>query len=292
MCSFIGTTLETWRSSEEMLMSRLSLETRKKLSESHKGRIAWNKGKKGCFSEESRKKMGESRKGLKNHFYGKHHTEESRKKMSVKLKGRIPWNKGITHSDETKEKIRKKNLNKIPKNKGISHTEKVKEKMRLAWIERKKKPGYNPINKKLIEASKKYNESIRGIPRSENVKEKIRIARLKQVIPKKDTSIEIIFQKELEKRNINFIKHPNIENICQADFLIPDYNIVIFCDGCYWHGPCPLKCVKKINIKQKNKDIINTNKLSQIGYIIYRFWEHEINTDVKSCVDKMMLNRV
>lgn len=51
---------------------KLSVETRKRLSESHKGKIPtnawkkgaipWNKGKKGCFSAEARKRMSESQK--------------------------------------------------------------------------------------------------------------------------------------------------------------------------------------------------------------------------------------
>lgn len=49
-------------------------ETLKKMSESHKGQIAWNKGKK--MSDESRRRMSES------------------------AKGRIPWNKGMKKSKE------------------------------------------------------------------------------------------------------------------------------------------------------------------------------------------------
>lgn len=39
----------------------ISEETRKKLSESHKGKVAWNKGKKNIYSEETKRKMGASR---------------------------------------------------------------------------------------------------------------------------------------------------------------------------------------------------------------------------------------
>ena len=40
-----------------------SEETRKNISESHKGIEPWNKGKSGCFSDEAIKKMSDSRKG-------------------------------------------------------------------------------------------------------------------------------------------------------------------------------------------------------------------------------------
>ena len=57
----------------------LSEESRKILSESHKGQIPWMKGKK--------------------------HTEETRQKLSESLKGRKTWNKGIPMSEEQKRKL-------------------------------------------------------------------------------------------------------------------------------------------------------------------------------------------
>ena len=51
----------------------LSEETKKKMSESHKGHLV---------SEETRRKIGEKHKGLR-------HTEEARRKMSESLKGRV-----------------------------------------------------------------------------------------------------------------------------------------------------------------------------------------------------------
>lgn len=71
------------------------METRKKLSDSHKGKPTWNKGKKGCFNEETINKFIEKRKGVLNPsgMKGKHYSEEARKNMGRK-KGSIPWNKG------------------------------------------------------------------------------------------------------------------------------------------------------------------------------------------------------
>jgi len=47
--------------------TKLTAEHRKKLSEAHKGQVAWNKGLKGCISEATRKKMSESHSGEKSH---------------------------------------------------------------------------------------------------------------------------------------------------------------------------------------------------------------------------------
>lgn len=61
-----------------------SIETRKKMSEAHKGRTSPNKGKKN--SPESNKKNSESHMREKNHFFGKTHTTESKNKISQSLK--------------------------------------------------------------------------------------------------------------------------------------------------------------------------------------------------------------
>ncbi len=75
----------------------ISTETRRKLSEAHKGKPTWmkgkhhseeakrknseaNKGKK--LGEGHRRKISEAIKGEKNHWYGKHHSRETRRKMS------------------------------------------------------------------------------------------------------------------------------------------------------------------------------------------------------------------
>ena len=80
----------------------LSEETKKKISESLKGRPSGMLGKK--HSEESKKKMSESRKGEKNPFYGKHHSEENKIKWSEKKKGKHL-------SEEHKRKLSKSNTN-------------------------------------------------------------------------------------------------------------------------------------------------------------------------------------
>ena len=82
---------------------KLSEETKRKISESHKGKPAWNKGLKA--SDETRRKMSESHKGKPVWNRGIPHSEETRRKMSEALRGRKVWNKGIPRSEETRCKI-------------------------------------------------------------------------------------------------------------------------------------------------------------------------------------------
>jgi len=100
---------------------KYSPELRKKLSDAHKGQVAWNKGKKDYLSEESRYKIGAARRGKPSAcgMLGKKHSEETKEKM----RGRMPWNKGIPMSDESKQKLRETIKGKIPWNKGIKQTD-------------------------------------------------------------------------------------------------------------------------------------------------------------------------
>lgn len=114
----------------------------------------------------------------------------------------------------------------------------------------------------------------KGSKRSEETKNKIKIARQKQVLPTKDTSIEIKIQKELEKRKIVFEKHKPI--IGQPDIFI-EPNICIFADGDYWHN----------RSEAKKRDEYVNKKLKEQNYQILRFWEHEINESAEKCIDKI-----
>lgn len=82
-------------------------ETRKKLSDSHKGKTSPNKGKK--IPNGSLAKMGE-----KNPMYGFVYSEEKRKIMSERISGDKNYFFGKKHSEETKFKMREtKRLNKL-----------------------------------------------------------------------------------------------------------------------------------------------------------------------------------
>ena len=82
---------------------RHSEETRKKLSETHKGKPSPNKGK--HLSEEHKKKLSETHKGkqfseehknkLSEANKGKHFSEEHKKKISEAKKGKHWYNNGI-----------------------------------------------------------------------------------------------------------------------------------------------------------------------------------------------------
>ena len=94
-------------------------------------------------------------------------------------------------------------------------------------------------------------------------------------VPLKGTSIEIKMAEELTTRGIEYTEQYNLGDKFRLDFLIPRYNIVIECDGDYWHN------LPKVKSRDKSKNAY----IKACGFSLYRFWEHEINADVEACVD-------
>lgn len=147
--------------------------------------------------------------------------------------------------DKISKSLKKRYKNQDGNFKGKHHNEKTK--LRLRKIN---------LGKKLS------NETI----------SKLRNARLKQVFPFKDTSIEKAMQKALIKQDITFRTHEPI--IGQPDIFI-EPNICIFCDGDYWHN--------REDYKKRDKYV--NQKLKEKGYIILRFWEHQINRNIDGCLE-------
>lgn len=169
--------------------------------------------------------------------FGKIMTVETRRKIGKRLIGRII-------SEEHRQKI-------SLKNKGRKHTKEAIENIRAHnvkyWL---------------------------GKHLSTSAKEKISQARMKQVLPLKDTKIELKMQEELKRRGISFKKHIEI-------FGLPDIfvepNICIFCDGDYWHN----------REGAKERDAKVNDRLGRIGYRVVRFWEHEINKSPEECIKRV-----
>jgi hypothetical protein len=111
---------------------KASEETKRKMSESHKGLNTWSKGRKmseeqkqnnknfgflnkgKSKSEEHKQKLSKALKGRKPNYLGCKHTEEQRKKISNSKKGEKHPLFGKQHKDETKQKMREAALN-MPK---------------------------------------------------------------------------------------------------------------------------------------------------------------------------------
>lgn len=263
---------------------------------------SWNKGKTGVFSEEARKKMGESRKKTMSTSESQRKMSESQKKRFEK---QTVWNKGKTgiYSEETKRKIsestkkamsnlevRKKlseaRKGKTPWNKGRTASEKSRRMMSASQRKRFEKESSGMKGKKhTIDSRRKMVESHKNISEETRIrmstsqkqyfekfpeaKMRIKKRRAKQIFPLKDSKPEIKIQNFLQKLDIIFLKHKyikEIEHSYQCDIFIPSMNLIIECDGNYWHK----------YPTGREIDNIRTKELIEKGFKVLRVWESDI----------------
>ena len=113
----------------------------------------------------------------------------------------------------------------------------------------------------------------------------------------KNTSIEVKLRKALYEKGCRYrcnskyiFGHPDIS--------FKGVKVVVFCDSEFWHGKDFEENEKKIlsnreywipkikrNIERDNE--VN-EKLTQEGYLIYRFWGGEIEKNLDKCVTKIL----
>ncbi|WP_149205679.1 very short patch repair endonuclease [Flavobacterium johnsoniae] len=113
-------------------------------------------------------------------------------------------------------------------------------------------------------------------------------------IKSKDTKPEILFRKELWKAGLRYRKH-NKKLPGNPDIVNQKNKLVIFIDGEFWHGynwdekKAKIKTNREFWIpkieRNMQRDIENNIRLEQLGYKVFRFWEHEIKKETKKCVE-------
>lgn len=258
----------------------------------------WNKGMK--MPEEFSKKMSKIVSGRKMSEESKNKLSESRKKKFTQglianpFKGRKRTMENCKKISETRKiKISSGEI-KMPIQKGKNYLELFGEERAIQIIKAKSKK--NKGRKKTIQEIEKIKNGLKNrsydskkewiknisLTKKEQIKNnpELRIAlinnRRNQVFPVKDTSIEVKIQKFLEELGIEYFTHKYIKEIehgYQCDILVPSINLVIECDGNYWH---------KYPIGNEI-DHIRTSELIENGFKVLRLWESEIKImDLKS----------
>lgn len=113
----------------------------------------------------------------------------------------------------------------------------------------------------------------------------------------KDTSIEVKLRKALYEKGCRY--RCNSKYIYgHPDISFKGVKVVVFCDSEFWHGKDFEENEKKIlsnreywipkikrNIERDNE--VN-EKLTQEGYLIFRFWGGEIEKNLDKCVTKIL----
>ena len=115
-----------------------------------------------------------------------------------------------------------------------------------------------------------------------------------KAIKNSDSKIELILRKSLWSRGIRYRK--NAKKIMgKPDIAFIGKKVAVFCDSEFWHGydwenkQQEIKTRREFWIPkiernmQRDKEV--TEYLESTGWIVIRFWGHEIKNDPESCAD-------
>jgi very-short-patch-repair endonuclease len=150
----------------------------------------------------------------------------------------------------------------------------------IAWNNGKTKDSDDRILKYGLKISK--SNKIGWLNKSEDDKANI-IKRLNDAMiqVRKPTKIETKVNDFLKTEKINFeVNHP-INNF-RVDFYLIDYNLVIECDGDYWHGNPRVysdKILGIIQLKNIDRDRRKEKMLLENNIDLLRFWEYDIKNN-------------
>ncbi|MBI2124576.1 hypothetical protein HYT92_02180 [Candidatus Pacearchaeota archaeon] len=293
--------------------SKMTLEQRKKISESMKGKIPknmellhkkaikfkkgqtpWNKGKTGMYSIETKMKMQKGRERtwanpelrMKQSELTKQGMANPlvREKISKAKKGKPSWNKG------------KKLFYKVWI-KGKHHTEEDKIKMSKIVGERISNPKYL---RKLSEIHKKRLSNPEEMKRQGRVS-RANLLRLyesgafpKQENTKPEREIKAELIKRGYKEGTDFIHQYKFMNKFMCDFCFPKQEVIVEAYGDFWHVnpkkypigiPLHPHQIKGIGRDKSKEAYITTVDNRSWTYLI--LWESDIKKDVAKCVDRI-----
>jgi DNA mismatch endonuclease (patch repair protein) len=108
-----------------------------------------------------------------------------------------------------------------------------------------------------------------------------------RAVPSKNTTPEVTLRKALWSEGLRGYRLHSKEAPGCPDVLFPVERIVIFVDGCFWHG-CPT-CHRapktnskywsmKVRRNQERDRRINDECMAE-GWAVIRVWEHEVSDD-------------
>ena len=115
-------------------------------------------------------------------------------------------------------------------------------------------------------------------------------------VRQKDTDLEVAVRFALRKSGCRF--RTNVKGLPgKPDIVFPKARVAVFIDGDFWHGfrfPAwqhKLKGFWKRKIaKNRMRDQRNFRKLRAANWRVIRIWQHQVNSDLDSCLRKILLS--
>ncbi len=117
-----------------------------------------------------------------------------------------------------------------------------------------------------------------------------------KLIKSKNTAIEMILRRKLYSLGYRYRIH-SASVPGKPDIVFSGKKIAVFCDSAFWHGKKYLAGEKfKTNnefwerkISQNiERDAKVNSLLTQSGWRVLRFWDHEIKKDLDGCIRQIM----
>jgi DNA mismatch endonuclease (patch repair protein) len=112
----------------------------------------------------------------------------------------------------------------------------------------------------------------------------------------KNSVPEMLLRRALWAKNIRFRIHRK-DLPGRPDIVIEKYKLAIFVDGDFWHGYEWEKRKPKTNEsfwipkieRNMQRDRFANLALEEMGYTVMRFWEHDVEKNLKACVNQVEL---
>lgn len=112
-------------------------------------------------------------------------------------------------------------------------------------------------------------------------------------IGSKNTKIELKVRKLLWSRGHRYRIHFKL--LGKPDLVFPSKKIIVFIDGDFWHGYQWAKLRKKLKndfwvtkiLTNMKRDKRINARLKKDGWLVLRFWEHDINNSIQNVISKI-----
>jgi DNA mismatch endonuclease, patch repair protein len=105
-----------------------------------------------------------------------------------------------------------------------------------------------------------------------------------QATRRRDTGPELALRSELHRLGLRYVVDRRVDGTRRrADIVFRGSGVVVYVDGCFWHG-CPQHAtIPKENRRwwvaklkaNRTRDVDTDDQLRKAGWTILRFWEHE-----------------
>lgn len=181
------------------------------------------------------------------------HSEKTKKKMKIDRKGAKHPFYNRHHTKNTKKKMSKSHKGRKAWNKNIPCSKNIKKKISIQMKEVMKDPK---VRENLREKALQHIQNNKG--------------------PFKNTKPELKMKEILNNLNIPYETQFRLQNHL-FDFRILNTNVLIEVDGDWFHGnPKKFSSLNTMQLKQKQKDLKNTQLAKENNYTLLRFWENEV----------------